>query len=119
MKKTRLAEKIKKKPEKGKDWTALHWPSPCLDLTHGVSSLEEVEGTHDPPLHEANRKDGVAGDTKGARAIPPLRGSTRHNSTRKKKSSRSGPFGSAQGRRDDGFRREERRGIGIASIEPF
>jgi hypothetical protein len=38
---------------------------------------------------------------KAGREIPPLRGPTRQNSARKRKSGRSGPFDSAQGRRDD------------------
>jgi len=33
--------------------------------------------------------------------IPPLRGPTRQKTARKKKSGHSGPFDSAQGRRDD------------------
>jgi hypothetical protein len=33
--------------------------------------------------------------------VPPLRGPTRLTAARKKKSGRSGPFGFAQGRRDD------------------
>src|SRR5271157_1901333 len=38
-------------------------------------------------------------------SIPPLRDPTRHKTARKRKSGRSGPFGSAQGRRDDSFGR--------------
>jgi hypothetical protein len=41
--------------------------------------------------------------------IPPLRGPTRHDSARRRKSGRSGPYGFAQGRRDDrGERRQEK-----------
>jgi hypothetical protein len=40
-------------------------------------------------------------ERKKKKQIPPLRGPARHNSARKKESGRSGPFGFAQGRRDD------------------
>ncbi len=39
--------------------------------------------------------------TNAEKQIPPLRGPTRQNTARKKISGRSGPFGCAQGRRND------------------
>src|SRR5262249_54859055 len=39
IKKNELAEKIKKKPKKGKDYAAFRCPRPCLGLMYGVSAL--------------------------------------------------------------------------------
>jgi hypothetical protein len=37
VKKTGLVEKIKKKPQKGKDQASLRWPRPCLGLMQSAA----------------------------------------------------------------------------------
>jgi hypothetical protein len=67
------------------------------------------------------------GKPQEGREIPPLRGPTRQNSARREKSGRSGPFDSAQGRRDDrerrrddgGEARQEGTGCGNRAIPSF